>query len=132
MAEFGTEVVGLNTKLLDGILGGHKRSEITVNGIDGCSINERSTLVGLAASNLEVAPRERIRPGGRRAGLSTGYHAGHHRHQAKNIAAVQRHLQYLPRFDDLAQGSILGLQKRRLAGDFDNLAHVTYLHIDVD
>ena len=53
-----------------------------------------------------------------------GHHAGNQRHQAENVAAVQRHFQHFARFDHLAQRGVLRLQQRSLRRHLDDLADI--------
>ena len=89
-------------------------------------------LVRLSAADLIIAPGKRIRAGGSGARLAAGHDAGNQRHQAKNVAAVQRHLEHFARLDDLAKRGVLRLQQRSLGRNFDDLADIADVHRDVD
>ena len=86
----------------------------------------------MSASDLIIAPSEGIRPGRSGARLAAGHDAGNQRHQAKDVAPVQRHLEHFSGFHDLAEGRVLRLEEGRLRRDLDDLVHIADLHADVD
>src|ERR1700676_1602855 len=99
-SELGRQVVGLNFKFLNGILRGSQGQDIEIGVVQRGAVEKRRALIGSAASNLEIAARERILPRGilQRAAAdgSLRNNARDQSNQGERIAPVQRQFIDLP------------------------------------
>lgn len=92
LTPFGTQVVVLNFKFRNRVLGRNNEWQVDIPGIKRLSVQIDGALIGKRTANLIICEIKGILADNRALGVSLWNHGGSNRREIKNIAAIQREL----------------------------------------